>query len=43
MDFRDESILIKGARVFGFERIIQALQQKTHETVLEVNLDALVA
>jgi len=38
----DESILIKGARVFGFERIIQALQQKTHETVLEVNMDALV-
>jgi alanine racemase len=42
LDFRDESILIKGARVFGFERIIQALQQKTHETVLEVNLDALL-
>lgn len=42
LDFRDESILIKGARVFGFEGIIQALQQKTHETVLEVNLDALL-
>lgn len=42
LDFRDESILIKGARVFGFERIIQALQQKTHETVMEVNLDALL-
>ncbi|MBE0661629.1 MAG: bifunctional UDP-N-acetylmuramoyl-tripeptide:D-alanyl-D-alanine ligase/alanine racemase [Bacteroidales bacterium] len=42
LDFRDESMLIKGARVFGFERIIQALQQKTHETVLEVNLDALL-
>lgn len=40
--FSDESILIKGARVFGFERIIQALQQKTHETMLEVNIDALV-
>ncbi len=42
LDFHDESILIKGARLFGFEKIIQALQQKTHETVLEVNLDALV-
>lgn len=42
LNFRDESILIKGARVFGFERIVHALQQKTHETVLEVNLDALV-
>ena len=42
ISFRDESILIKGARVFGFEQVIQALQQKTHETVLEVNMDALV-
>jgi Alr-MurF fusion protein len=42
MHFSNESILIKGARVFGFERIIQSLQQKTHETVLEVNLDALL-
>jgi Alr-MurF fusion protein len=42
LDFQNESILIKGARVFGFERIVQILQQKTHETVLEVNLDALV-
>lgn len=33
-------ILIKGARVFKFERIVQALQQKTHGTVLEINLDA---
>jgi len=40
--FRDETILLKGARVFGFERISQALQQKAHETVLEINLDALV-
>lgn len=40
--FRNESILIKGARIFGFERINQLLQQKSHETVLEVNLNALV-
>ncbi|MBE0646559.1 MAG: bifunctional UDP-N-acetylmuramoyl-tripeptide:D-alanyl-D-alanine ligase/alanine racemase [Bacteroidales bacterium] len=40
--FRDETILLKGSRVFGFERISQALQQKAHETVLEINLDALV-
>ena len=37
--FRNESILIKGARVFGLERITSALQQKTHETVFEVNLN----
>ncbi|TXK36621.1 bifunctional UDP-N-acetylmuramoyl-tripeptide:D-alanyl-D-alanine ligase/alanine racemase [Pontibacter qinzhouensis] len=40
--FRNEVILIKGARVFGFEKIVQAFQQKVHGTVLEVNLDALV-
>lgn len=40
--FRNESILLKGARLFGFERINEMLQQKSHETVLEVNLDALV-
>lgn len=40
--FRNEVILVKGARVFGFERIVQAFQQKVHGTVLEVNLDALV-
>lgn len=41
-DFRNEVILVKGARVFEFERIVHAFQQKVHGTVLEVNLDALV-
>lgn len=40
--FRGESILLKGARLFGFERINELLQQKSHETVLEVNLNALI-
>ncbi len=40
--FQNESILLKGARVFEFEQISQALQQKAHETVLEINLNALV-
>jgi alanine racemase len=40
--FRDETILLKGARPFGFEKISHALQQKAHETMLEVNLNALV-
>jgi len=39
--FRNEVILIKGARQFGFERIVGELQQKIHGTVLEINLDAL--
>jgi Alr-MurF fusion protein len=42
LNFRNESILIKGARIFAFERIIEFLQQKLHETVLEVNLGSLV-
>ncbi|RSK42886.1 bifunctional UDP-N-acetylmuramoyl-tripeptide:D-alanyl-D-alanine ligase/alanine racemase [Hymenobacter perfusus] len=40
--FRQELILVKGARRYGFERIVAAFQQKIHGTVLEVNLDALV-
>lgn len=39
--FRDEVIFLKGARSFGFERIRDALQRKSHETVLETNLDAI--
>lgn len=40
--FQNEAILLKGARVFEFEQISQALQQKAHETVFEINLNALV-
>jgi alanine racemase len=40
--FKDETILIKGARAYKFEQISKLLQQKAHETVLEVNLSALV-
>lgn len=39
--FRDEYILLKGARVFSFERISQWLEQKVHQTVMEVNLTAM--
>ena len=38
----DEVVLIKGARPFGFDRITERLEQKVHETILEVNLNALV-
>jgi len=40
--FDNETILLKGARVFGFEKISNLLQQKAHETILEINLDALI-
>ncbi|MDR3133156.1 MAG: bifunctional UDP-N-acetylmuramoyl-tripeptide:D-alanyl-D-alanine ligase/alanine racemase [Prevotellaceae bacterium] len=38
--FRDETILLKGARTAGFEKIDNALQWKTYKTKLEVNLNA---
>jgi alanine racemase len=37
--FSNETILLKGARQFEFERISALLEQKMHQTVLEVNLD----
>lgn len=41
--FLNESILVKGSRSFGFERIVSLLEERTHETVLEINLNAIVA
>jgi alanine racemase len=41
-DLHNETILLKGARIFEFEKILERLQQKAHETVLEINLDALI-
>jgi alanine racemase len=41
-DFQNEAILIKGARKFEFERISNFLQNKNHETILEVNLSNLI-
>lgn len=40
--FRDETILLKGARKFAFERISSLLVKKAHITTLEVNLDMLL-
>ncbi|MBD5307757.1 MAG: bifunctional UDP-N-acetylmuramoyl-tripeptide:D-alanyl-D-alanine ligase/alanine racemase [Bacteroides sp.] len=41
-DFSHEFILIKGAPGFHFEEICDMLEARQHETVLEVNLDAVV-
>lgn len=38
---QNEAILLKGSRSFGFEAIARKLQQKTHQTILEINLNAL--
>ncbi|UTW67688.1 bifunctional UDP-N-acetylmuramoyl-tripeptide:D-alanyl-D-alanine ligase/alanine racemase [bacterium SCSIO 12643] len=40
-DFFHQGVLIKGARKFEFEKITSRLIQKTHQTQLEINLDAL--
>lgn len=37
------TILLKGARSFGFESISNLLQLKSHDTVFEINLDKLTA
>ena len=41
LHFSNETILVKGARKFEFERISKLMEQKVHDTVLEVDLNAL--
>ncbi len=41
VSFENETLLIKGARHFHFEEIVSLLEEKTHETVLEINLNAI--
>lgn len=41
-NFYNESILLKGARDFGFERISMLLEEKSHATVMEINLNNLI-
>ena len=39
--FNNETILLKGARRYAFERISYLLEERTHESILEINLDAI--
>jgi|HubBroStandDraft_1064217.scaffolds.fasta_scaffold20328_2 alanine racemase len=41
LHFRDETILLKGARVFEFEEIDKLLTEQIHQTVLEIDLEAM--
>ena len=41
IEFNKETILLKGGRVFKFEKIAQQLELKSHDTVLEINLNAI--
>ncbi|MFC2186664.1 bifunctional UDP-N-acetylmuramoyl-tripeptide:D-alanyl-D-alanine ligase/alanine racemase [Fulvivirgaceae bacterium LMO-SS25] len=40
--FTDSMILVKGGRVFSFEKIVQRLTNQIHSTRLEIDLEALV-
>jgi Alr-MurF fusion protein len=42
LEFSHQIILVKGARKFAFERITSLLEKKVHETVFEINLNAMV-
>ncbi|NNV55573.1 bifunctional UDP-N-acetylmuramoyl-tripeptide:D-alanyl-D-alanine ligase/alanine racemase [Limnovirga soli] len=39
--FKNEAILLKGGRVFGFEKIVLLLEKKVHQTLMEINLTAI--
>ena len=41
LHFYNETILLKGARVFEFEQLGHLLEEKVHQTVMEINLDAI--
>jgi Alr-MurF fusion protein len=41
LHFQNETILLKGARVFEFEQLSHLLEEKVHQTVLEINLNAI--
>ena len=43
LPLENEIILIKGARKFGFDALTEMLEKKVHETILEVNLGAMIA
>ena len=41
LHFSNEAILLKGARIFEFEQISHLLEEKVHQTVLEINLNSI--
>ncbi|MEH0154888.1 bifunctional UDP-N-acetylmuramoyl-tripeptide:D-alanyl-D-alanine ligase/alanine racemase [Limibacter armeniacum] len=40
LSFSNEIILVKGARMFAFERVVSSLQEKVHGTRLEISLES---
>ncbi|WP_419241911.1 alanine racemase [Cardinium endosymbiont of Nabis limbatus] len=39
--FKDETILVKGARTFRLERVVQAIENNNHGTILEIDMHAI--
>jgi Alr-MurF fusion protein len=42
LKFQHETILLKGARVYEFEQVLPLLEQKVHQTLLEINLGSVL-
>ena len=42
LEFKQQAILLKGSREFQFDLIATVLQYKAHETVLEIDLSAMI-
>lgn len=42
IDYNNEIILLKGARSFQFEKISELFEKRVHQTVMEINLNALI-
>jgi len=40
--FQNETILVKGARIYEFEKIVQKLQRKSHGTIMQIDLGKMV-
>ena len=40
-DLKNQVVLLKGSRDFSFEKISELIEQKQHQTVMEINLNAL--
>jgi len=40
-NFQKDTILLKGSRIFQFEKIVNRFEEKVHKTVLEVDLNAI--
>ncbi|WP_243517100.1 MULTISPECIES: bifunctional UDP-N-acetylmuramoyl-tripeptide:D-alanyl-D-alanine ligase/alanine racemase [unclassified Candidatus Cardinium] len=41
ISFRDETILVKGARIFQLERVVQKIEKNNHGTILEIDMHAI--